>query len=271
MSEYDVVNATHRPVTEDLLVSDLRAVGVQEGTVLLVHSSLSTLGWVSGGPLTVVRALRKAVGDAGTLVMPTQSAGLSDPSRWKAPAVPESWWQVIRDTMPAYDRRLTPTRAMGAIAETFRSLPDAVRSSHPAFSFSAAGALSRQVVADHQLDDGLGERTPLGALYVLDASVLLLGVGFENCTALHLAERRALGGAQPTVAAGAPMMVNGVREWVEFREPHVSFHDFAALGTEFERVPDVVATARVGMATARLFRLRALVDFGVPWFKRNRL
>ena len=59
-----------RPITEPMLRRDLTAAGVEPGTTLVVHSSLSAIGWVLGGAPAVVRALLAAVGDDGTLAMP---------------------------------------------------------------------------------------------------------------------------------------------------------------------------------------------------------
>ena len=84
------------------LIEDFRALGIQPGMTLLVHSALSKLGWVCGGPVAVILALEAVLGSTGTLVMPTHSSDLSDPAMWHHPPVPESWWEPIRQTMPRH-------------------------------------------------------------------------------------------------------------------------------------------------------------------------
>jgi aminoglycoside 3-N-acetyltransferase len=118
MTEATVIEKTKQqslPVTATSLKKDLAALGVKPGMVLLVHSSLSSLGWVCGGAAAVVEALETILTPDGTLVMPTHSAGLSEPSLWENPPVPESWWQIIRDEMPAFQTDLTPTWGMGFV------------------------------------------------------------------------------------------------------------------------------------------------------------
>src|SRR4051812_44021852 len=110
-----VERARAGPATVDSLVADFATLGVVPGMTLLVHSSLSALGWVCGGVQAVVLALEKALGPDGTLVMPGHSGDLTDPAGWRSPPVPEAWWPIIRATMPAFDPDLTPTRGMGAI------------------------------------------------------------------------------------------------------------------------------------------------------------
>ena len=108
------IKASTGPVTRAQLADDLGRLGVRPGSALLVHTSLSALGWVCGGAQTVVEALLDALGPDGTLVVPTHTNGNSDPAQWQAPPVPESWWQVIRDETPAFDPAITPSRGARA-------------------------------------------------------------------------------------------------------------------------------------------------------------
>ncbi len=53
------------------------------------------------------------------------------------------------------------------------------------------GSAALEVTRNHSLSFSMGEASPLSAVYRLNGYVLLLGVPYENCTALHLAEHRA--------------------------------------------------------------------------------
>lgn len=151
----------------------------------MVHSSLASLGWVCGGEVAVVQALHDAVGSggaAGTLVVPTQTGDNTDPAGWQHPPVPRDWWPTIREHLPAYDPAVTPSRGMGRIAEAIRNWPGAVRSNHPITSLAAVGPRATQICHPHPLSCQLGEDSPLGRLYDLEALVLLLGVDHgSNC------------------------------------------------------------------------------------------
>lgn len=258
MSEADAVGLAVAPRTRESLARDLRALGVVPGMILLVHASLSSLGWVCGGPVAVVQALLDALTPDGTLVTPTHTGEYSEPSLWGNPPVPESWWPVIRATMPAFDPRVTPTRGMGAIAETFRVWPGALRSGHPHVSFAALGPHAARITADHTLNDSLGEGSPLARIYDLDGYVLLLGVGYDSNTSFHLAEYRAPGASR--AAQGAPILENGRRVWKTYADIELDTDAFPEIGAALDET-GAPRVGRVGSARARLFAQRAAVDF----------
>lgn len=270
MSEVSVIAATAAPATEASLCTDLETLGVVPGMVLLCHSSLSQLGWVCGGAVAVIRALEKAIGTGGTLVMPTHSSDLSEPSHWQDPPVPEAWWATIRDEMPAFAADLTPSRAMGQVAECFRKQDGVLRSRHPQVSFAALGPRDALITTDHPLSMGLGEDSPLARIYDLDGWVLLLGVGHDRNTSLHLAESRADFAMRRIEQQGAPIMMNGQRHWMTFDMLEQDTDDFVALGRDFARDTGLVRAGRVGNAETLLIRQRPLVDYAVRWFEHHR-
>ena len=268
MSEHDIVHNTPIPRTRESIAADLRSLGVTPGMTLLVHSSLSSLGWVSGGPVAVVQALMDVLTLEGTLVMPSHSGGNSDPAKWENPPVPEAWWQVIYDTMPPFDPQTTPTYHMGAVAETFRTWHGTLRSNHPTDSFAALGRNAALITEHHSLAYGLGENSPLAHVYDLDGYVLLLGVGYDRNTSFHLAEYRAPGVVQTEL--GAPILENGERVWKRYADIEIDSDIFPEIGADMERETHIAKIGKVGSATVRYFPQRPAVDYALTWLTRKR-
>lgn len=262
VEEQTAVVVTSRPVTVESMVPELVALGLERDSTVLLHSSLSSIGWVCGGGVAVVEAMFSVLGPGGTLVVPTQTGDLTDPAEWQRPPVPQAWWDIIRKATPAYRPEISPSRGMGAIAELVRTWPGARRSDHPQVSFAGVGPAAARLLGSHALNDGLGEGSPLARLYEADASVLLLGVGHDRNTSLHLAEYRA--GVRARVRAGAPMLVAGRREWVTFDEIDLDSTDFSTIGSGLEAT-GVVRSGPVGRAAARLMPQRAAVDYATRW------
>lgn len=159
-------------VDQAAIVSALRALGIRPGDNLLVHSSLSRLGFVEGGVDAVVRALQEAVGIRGTLGAPT--FWVVDPN------------VVEEDTL--FDA-VQGKSQLGSISERIRLLPGAVRSLHPTHSASFVGPLARQLAEEHHLDETpAGPHSPYRKLAALGGKILMLGVSLEYLTNFHTIE-----------------------------------------------------------------------------------
>ena len=195
------------------IIEALENVGVRQGQNIMVHTSLSSLGFVCGGAQVVIEALLECVGEDGTIMMPTQSWKNLDPEAGVHWEEPKEWWQIIRDHWPAYDKNITPTNTMGAVAEMFRQWPGAFRSDHPARSVAAYGKNARYFTENHDLSNIFGEGSPIGKLYEMDGYVLLIGVGYEKNTSIHLADARANYPGKHMTKESSAIMEDGKRVW----------------------------------------------------------
>lgn len=253
---------------EDEITDDLRALGVRPGQDLLVHCSMRRVGPLAAGAATLLAAIR-AAGRDGTVVVPTQTTSNSTTSltfRAATRGMDAAELAAFESEMPGFDPLSSPSERMGALAEHVRLHPDAVRSTHPQTSFAALGPGAVELTATHDLDCRLGERSPLGALYRSGAGVLLIGVGYEACTALHLAEYRRPGHRR---WYRCYVRVNGVRERRDFRELPLDDTDFPEAGVLIDH-QGFVRRGMIGKAPSRLLDLRSTVDFMIDWMDAHR-
>ena len=225
MGEYSTIKNSDFPVTKARLIEDLNYGGLESGETIIVHSSLSSLGWVCGGPVTLIQALMDLITDKGNIVMPAHSGDYTEPSYWRNPPVDESWWKIIRKKMPAYQPEITHCRSMGIVPETFRKFPEVKRSSHPAVSFTAWGHDSDYIVSEHNLENSLGEKSPLRKVYDLKGKILLIGVNHDRNTSLHLAEHKANFQKEKEIQ-GSPIIEAGKRVWKEYKDLKYDDSDF---------------------------------------------
>lgn len=176
---------------ENQLQLDLRRLDL-EGQDVAVHSSLRSFGKVDGGAQAIIRALCEV---CSTVLMPAFcEIGRTNPPPEDRPPC-NGWnyeeYQINTSNLIPFDPyTFGPTSGlnseeMGRIPTEFLLCPDTLRSAHPSVSWSARGPLASWYVADHALND---PNAPLKKLRERQGYVLLLGVGLEACTALHLAE-----------------------------------------------------------------------------------
>ncbi|MCJ7647680.1 MAG: AAC(3) family N-acetyltransferase [Candidatus Lokiarchaeota archaeon] len=267
--EFDTVKNTIKPNSVNSFKKDFFSMGLKEGCVIIVHSSLSKMGWTVGGQVAVIDALMDVITPKGTLVMPTFTSGNTEPSKWQYPPVPEEWWSTIRKCIPAFHPDKIPTRGMGSISETFRKYPNVIRSNHPTTSFAAWGKYAKKIVKNHPLENDLGIDSPLGKIYKLNGQVLLLGVPHLNNSSLHLAEYLCEYPGKKYINIGSAIYVNKKRRWVTWKELDNISDDFDDLGRDYEQSINY-RPKKVGQADARLLSQRDMVNFAINWIMKNR-
>ncbi|MCR5331410.1 MAG: AAC(3) family N-acetyltransferase [Lachnospiraceae bacterium] len=258
-----------KTVIKSEIVDVLKNVGLSSGDSVIVHTSLGKIGYVCGGAQTVIEALIEVVGQNGTIMMPTQSWKNLDPEtgvHWDAD---EADWDTIRKNWPAYDKAITPTNTMGAVAEMFRSWPGTIRSAHPARSVAAWGKYASYLTENHDLSNIFGDDSPIGKLYKLNGKVLLIGVGYDKNTSIHLADVRADYPGKHTCIEHSAVMERGERVWKAYETLFVDGKDFIDIGTAFETVHSVNRIV-LGNAEIKMMMQRELVEFSVEWIEKNR-
>ena len=255
-------------ITKEMIVKSLKDLGLKDDDNVIVHTSLKSIGYVSGGAETMVRALLEVINN-GTVMMPTQSWKNLDPNDGVHWEIGPEDYQIIRDTWPAYNKDITPTNTMGRTAETFRLWKNSYRSDHPARSFSANGKYAKYLTENHDLSNIFGLDSPLDKLYKLNGKVLLIGVGYDKNTSIHLADAIANYPSKHNMTEYSAILENGKRVWKEYETLYVDGEDFTLIGEAFEK-ENKVSTTTLGNATLKLMDMKSLVDFSIKWIEANR-
>jgi len=242
MAESNVKTSEH--VTQQAIVEGLRSVGISEGDTALVHSSLSAFGYVQGGADAVIDALLEALGPSGTLVLPTFT-----------------WDDFHAKRHVTFDLANTPCET-GRIPEIFRKRPGVIRSRHICHSVAAIGPHAQDVIGEGVRSFGVG--STFDQLYQLDSWVLLLGVSFGVCTALHMVEEfmqvpyrryRDFRRSRIILPDGTTLPSRSV----EFLREECYQNDFEKMGAIFAR-EGILKRCQVGEALVTSVRIRDLFD-----------
>ncbi len=223
------------------LVTQLRALGLQRGDVVMVHASFKALGIKD--PELLLRALLETLGESGLLLMPALSYEQQPPD--------------------VHDTHSTPT-CVGFLSEYFRQRPGTVRSLHPTHSVCGVGAQAPAWLSDH-----LEDHTPCGPhssfhkILHTPGKILMLGCGLEPNTAMHALEEH----APPPYLFAAPRVytiTDANRQ--TFAKEYIP-HNFQGVTQRYERIADLltdsaISRGLVGNAPSFLIRGEALL--GAP-------
>lgn len=151
----------------------LRGLGLQNGDIVLVHSSYKSFGVVEGGPQTIIDAILNVIGEEGTLVVPTFTFSFCD---------------QFNSTGKGYFNVNTTPSEMGILTEVVRNMPKSKRSVNPIYSVAVHGKLVNELAS---VDDKnvFGKDSIFGKLHKLNGKIMINGLGYnDSWTFVHYIE-----------------------------------------------------------------------------------
>jgi len=233
-------------ISSEMLVADLQRLGVRMGDCVMLHSSLSSLGWVEGGAETVVAAFLDAVGPDGGLLTPAFTEG--------------AWTDrlAMEDCESDCPQEFCPSQAPsheGAIPNAALKRAGRLRSCHPTHSWIANGGRAEELVRDHWRSPTIcGRGNPFEKLVELDGCIVILGVGVNTITLWHYYE---------------DILDVPYRGHYHPKERHLSYctagrriqYEFPGVMQEVVRASGIMISGRVGRSVSGLIRARVFRQF----------
>ena len=230
------------------------ALGVRRGGVLLVHSSLRSLGKLPGGAEEVVLSLLDALGPDGTLLFPALS------------------YATVTPAWPHFDVRTTPV-CVGALPEYFRTRTGTLRSVHPTHSVTGVGRLAAELTNGHEFDSTpVGPHSPFARLPEVEGQILFLGCGLHSNTSMHGVEEL----VEPPYLFGAALDYHLRLADGSERRATLRTHNFAGWAQRYERIamllqPPDLRVGPVLSATCHLVEAGALWRSALAALRRDPL
>jgi aminoglycoside 3-N-acetyltransferase len=149
----------------------LQRFGVPRDGSLIVHSAIKSLSHRGFRAEGIIEALLDHM-RGGHVFMPTMT------------------WRTITPDSPEWDEMATPSHT-GVLSEIFRTQYAVARSIHPTHSAAGWGPAAKMLCSRHHVGDTpVSANSPYGLMRDYKTYVLMVGVGLETCTAIHLPEEQ---------------------------------------------------------------------------------
>jgi aminoglycoside 3-N-acetyltransferase len=228
----------------DALVPILERMQVPRDGVLVVHSAIATLSRRGFRAEAMIETFLDYM-HHGTVVMPTMT------------------WRTVTPQQREWDEIETRSET-GVMTEIFRTRYGSRRSIHPTHSAAAQGPAAEALTARHHLDDTpVSPNSPYGLMRTYPSYVMMIGVGLECCTAIHLPEE--------TIAPDVYLRPLNPAEIYRCKDRHGHIHDVHArrhfrLNRDFPQFgPPLIAKGllhhgEIKGCPYKLFALRDLLD-----------
>lgn len=225
------------------MAEDLVNLGIKKDDTILMHSSLSALGYVDGGADSVIDTLLSVLKN-GTLLVPSLS------------------FESVTKSNPVFSVNDTPS-CIGKISDTFRKRDKVVRSIHPTHSVCGIGKNAVEILSQHtETNTPAGDKSPFALLPKYNGKVLMLGCGLRPNTSMHAIEEL----TRPDYLMNKEKTVytlidkNG-----EKTEKAYETHNFAKTVQRYDRLADVMEITSGYVLEAQCY----LIDAAIMWEKAN--
>ncbi len=263
---YQSKKTVSQPVTKELLIAGFEKLGLRSGQIIEVHTSLSSFECVIGGAQTIVDALQECVGPNGTIVMPIQNRGNTEPSDWAYPAVQPSVYREVRNAIPASDPLTSDIYGMGVVADNFRHRKGVEISGHPTVSYCAWGRYAKLLCNRQSLHFPLAEESPAARMYEMKGYVLLIGCDFDTATSMHLAEYRT--NDRPICINGCCVDEGNGPVWKNYLNLDIDSSTFGKVRSELIR-KNALREMNLGGSHIQFFPLTYAVDEFSKYLEQN--
>ena len=171
LAKYDYLELKHKAiVSKEDIIKNLRKLGIKKGDKIIVHSSLSSIGFVRGGAKTVCEALMELVGKNGVLMMPSFNHG-----------------KIFGENKDAFFSPVETPSINGVIADAFWRMKNVFRSLDPTHSFAVWGKNAKEYVRNHHKVLTMGKGSPLELLERNNGKIVLIDA-LDSNTFHHVVE-----------------------------------------------------------------------------------
>ncbi len=238
-------------ICKDRIKHDLRRLGLGNEDSVFVHSSMKSMGFVDGGAQNVINVFLEVLGASGLLAVPTFT---------------------FANFQPFFDPEKTPSE-MGLITETLRQREESFRSVHPRHSVAAMGQGAEKLVNGHLEAGSFGEASPLDKLSKEGGFILLLGVGHNVNSIIHMAEVYAevpylYTWEGPDFPHIARVRHNGYKKEISLAPSPGCSAGFEKI-EPFLRNQGIIKDGTIGQAKCQLMKARDVVEATVELLSKN--
>jgi aminoglycoside N3'-acetyltransferase len=240
-----------KPVERSALLHQMKSLGVDSYTPLMVHASLRKVGPIAGGADTLLDCLLETLEPSGTMLM-----------------------VLGADEDELFDPLTTEVEEdMGILAEIFRQRSGTKVNDHAASRYGAYGPRATELLEPIPLHDYHGPSSVLERFTEMGGAVLRLGANIDTVTLTHWAEYLA------KIPNKRRVRLRYVRadvgeQWIESLDDTYGIAEWEG-GDYFSQILlDFLATGHakigpIGNCKAELFEAKPFIKFAVEWLETN--